>query len=87
MKLNDKVAIVTGGASGFGRAICELFAKDGANVVVADIDVEGARNVAKDIGKAAIDCAVDVSKKVDVECRRHGWTRCNYVRRRRHYDQ
>jgi len=67
MKLESKVAIVTGGASGFGKAICETYAKEGAKVVVADINGQGAREVAKAIGKAAAHVAVDVSKKAEVD--------------------
>lgn len=40
MKFKDKVVIVTGGGQGIGRAVCRAFAKEGANVVIADIDVE-----------------------------------------------
>ena len=67
MKLEDKVAVVTGGASGFGRAICELYAGEGAKVLVADINGQGAREVAQGIGKAAAHVAVDVSKRTEVE--------------------
>ena len=67
MKLKDKVAIVTGGASGFGRAIAEVFAREGACVLVADIDGEGARAVAAAIGGQAAHIAADVSKKRDVD--------------------
>ena len=41
MRLRDKTAIVTGGAAGIGRAICELFAAEGARVAIADIDAAG----------------------------------------------
>jgi 3-oxoacyl-[acyl-carrier protein] reductase len=67
MKLQDRVAVVTGGASGFGRAICEVYAREGAKVLVADINGQGAREVAQDIGKAAAHVAVDVSKRAEVD--------------------
>ena len=67
MKLKDKVAIVTGGASGFGKAICELYAKEGGKVMVADINGQGARDVAQGIGASAAHVACDVSKKSDVD--------------------
>ena len=53
----DKTAIVTGGASGIGKGLCEELSKHGARVVVADINEEGARSVAAALvaggGKAA----------------------------------
>jgi 3-oxoacyl-[acyl-carrier protein] reductase len=67
MRLDNKVAIVTGGASGFGRGICELYAAEGAKVVVADINGQGAREVAKAIGKSASHVAVDVTKMAEVK--------------------
>jgi 3-oxoacyl-[acyl-carrier protein] reductase len=67
MKLKDKIAVVTGGASGFGRAICELYAKEGAKVVVADLNGQGAREVAMGIGSSAVHVAGDVSKRADVD--------------------
>ena len=41
MRLEGKNVIITGGASGIGRAICEVFAEEGARLTIADIDVEG----------------------------------------------
>jgi 3-oxoacyl-[acyl-carrier protein] reductase len=67
MRLKDKIAIVTGGASGFGKAICELYAREGAKVMVADINGQGARDVAAGIGAAARHVACDVSKKSEVQ--------------------
>jgi 3-oxoacyl-[acyl-carrier protein] reductase len=70
MKLSDRVALITGGASGIGRATAELFAREGARVVVADLNGPAASQVAKQIqsdGGEAISVQVDVSKAKDVE--------------------
>jgi len=49
MVLKDKVAVVTGGAQGLGEAICTRLAKEGADVVVADINLAGAQETAEAI--------------------------------------
>ena len=57
------VAVVTGGARGIGKATCEALAREGALVVVADIDGDAARAVAAGIGNGAIGRALDVSNR------------------------
>ena len=68
MRLADKVAIITGSGSGIGRATAELFAEEGAKVVVADINLEGANQTVQSIrtaGGEAISVEADVSKEGD----------------------
>ncbi len=60
-RLKDKVAIVTGAASGFGEGMALRFAEEGAKVVVADINIKGAERVARAIGQAAVPVQTDVS--------------------------
>ena len=69
MRLQDKVAIVTGGAAGIGRAICELFFEEGARVVIADIDSDGGSETAgliTDAGGDAVFVETDVSDEAQV---------------------
>jgi 2-hydroxycyclohexanecarboxyl-CoA dehydrogenase len=69
MLLAGKTAIVTGGASGIGLAICQRFAFDGASVAVWDIDEAGAQRVAAELaaaGTKAIGCRVDVSNRSQI---------------------
>lgn len=65
MRLKDKVAIVTGGGLGFGAGIAELFAAEGARVLVADIDGARAGRVAGEIGDAARPSTADVASGAD----------------------
>ncbi|WP_188456911.1 SDR family oxidoreductase [Virgibacillus oceani] len=70
MKLKDKVAIVTGAASGMGKAIAELYANEGAKVIVADLNVDGAEEVVNSIidnGGAAKAVQVNVAKQEDID--------------------
>lgn len=50
MKLRDKVAVVTGAGRGIGRAVALAYAREGARIVVSDVDLEPAREVAAEIG-------------------------------------
>jgi meso-butanediol dehydrogenase/(S,S)-butanediol dehydrogenase/diacetyl reductase len=66
-RLLDKVAIVTGGASGIGRATVERFVAEGARVLIADLDGDGAASLATDLGDAAGSVQVDVTNYDAVE--------------------
>ena len=69
MRSQERVAVVTGGASGFGEAISRRFAAEGASVVVADRDADGARRVVESIAAAggrAVLSEVDVSVSAQV---------------------
>jgi NAD(P)-dependent dehydrogenase (short-subunit alcohol dehydrogenase family) len=66
-ELPGKVAVVTGGAGGIGRATAELLVAEGANVVVADIDEDGGHEVAGHIGEAAAFKQTDVSDEDQVQ--------------------
>lgn len=65
MRLANKSALVTGAASGFGEGIARAFAREGARVLVADINTAGAARVAAEIGGRAI--GGDVAKAADIQ--------------------
>ena len=70
MRLKDKVALITGAASGIGKSTSLLFGQEGAKVMCADVNGEGAERVARqiaDTGGEAASVQVDVSREVEVQ--------------------
>ncbi|MFA5150457.1 MAG: 3-oxoacyl-[acyl-carrier-protein] reductase [Candidatus Omnitrophota bacterium] len=70
MKLKDKVALITGGARGIGQAIAMTFAREGADIVVADVNLEVAQKTASEIealGRQALALEMDVTDYAKVE--------------------
>ncbi len=70
MELKDKVAIVTGSGRGIGEGVAMVLAREGAKLVIVDMNLDDARNVARKIeagGGKAIATRTDISKKADVE--------------------
>ena len=86
-RLENKVALITGGSSGIGQAAARLFAREGAKVVIADVDAEGGEKTADAIRQAgghAHFVPADISKAAEVEAligavvERHGRLDCAY---------
>ncbi|HEX2500250.1 MAG TPA: 3-oxoacyl-ACP reductase FabG [Methylomirabilota bacterium] len=74
MRLEGRVALITGAGGGIGEATARRFAREGATVVVNDVDVELARGVVADLQKSgarALSIAADVTKRADVEAMVH----------------
>jgi NAD(P)-dependent dehydrogenase (short-subunit alcohol dehydrogenase family) len=67
VKLNGKIALVTGGARGIGAAICRRYADEGARVVVADILADEAEALVREIGRGAFGVPLDVTKQASIE--------------------
>jgi sorbitol-6-phosphate 2-dehydrogenase len=69
--LRDKIALITGGAQGLGAALCQRLAREGAHIVVADLNQEGAdrtaAGISQDTDRRAIAVAVDVTEEAQVE--------------------
>ncbi len=67
MRLQDKTAIVTGGASGFGAGIVRKFQSEGARVLIADLNVDMAQTLAEELGTGVEVVRTDVSQNADIE--------------------
>lgn len=66
-RLDGRSALITGAARGIGRAIAEAYAREGARVAIADIDLTGARDTAAAIGAAAIAVEMDVTSQDGID--------------------
>lgn len=67
MKLQDKVAVVTGGAQGIGEAIVRAYAAEGAKVVIADMAMDKAEALARDLGGSAMALKLDVRDLKEID--------------------
>ncbi len=66
-RLAGKITLVTGAASGFGAGIARAYAREGATVVLADLNEEGARSVARDCGGLSVGVRCDVTRRSDID--------------------
>ena len=67
MRFQNKVVFITGAARGIGKSFAEAFAKEGAKVVIADINIEGATTTAQEIGSNALAVQMDVTKQDSID--------------------
>ena len=67
MRLAGKTALITGAARGIGRAFAAAYIAEGARVAIADINIEGARATAAELGEAAIAVELDVTQQSSID--------------------
>jgi NAD(P)-dependent dehydrogenase (short-subunit alcohol dehydrogenase family) len=67
VRFQNKVVFITGAARGIGKSFAEAFAKQGAKVVIADINIEGATTTAQEIGSNALAVKMDVTKQDSID--------------------
>jgi len=66
-RLDGKIAIITGAARGIGRAFAEAYVREGAKVAIADINIDGARKAAAEIGQNAMAVQLDVTSQNSID--------------------
>ncbi len=67
MRFQNKIVFITGAARGIGKSFAEAFSKEGAKVVITDINIEGATTTAQEIGSNAIAVKMDVTKQDSID--------------------